>query len=94
MIEVTNREEYEKQQKEKKDSEECRRIEEERQRKIKEERRIEYEKRYANRIFLNESLRKPDKYGNIYCKKCCSIVTAQFGYCPKCHTQFELDASK
>lgn len=65
---------------------------EERQRKIQEEEyRREYEKTHENSISLIKSLSKPDKYGNIQCPKCCSIVTAKYGFCPKCRTKFKLD---
>jgi hypothetical protein len=87
--------------------EEQRRKEEEQRRKEEEKRRIEeahkeyqrelqieYERTHPNDMAIINSLKKPDKFGNILCPKCCSMVIAKLGYCPKCKTKFQLDSSE
>ena len=41
-----------------------------------------------NNKFVIDSLKAIDKFGNIQCPKCCSIVNASYGYCQRCGKNF------
>ncbi len=73
--------------------EEKRRIEEA-HKEYQRELQIEYERTHPNDMAIINSFKKPDKFGNILCPKCCSMVIAKLGYCPKCKTKFQLDSSE